>query len=102
MTIKKFKILSLDVWGNESEGFEVNDVRTIGHIEIDLDASNNDIKKQVFKHLENTGYLTFHAPYSPETASKESEINFLDDCYAEINEKSNGFPMYQLISEERT
>jgi hypothetical protein len=97
---KTFKILSLDVWGNSEDGFEVNDVRNLSSITLDLAASDSELKKAVFKHLEDEGLVIFHAPYNVASAAKASELKFEDDNFAEILDKSDNMPLYHLICED--
>jgi len=45
----KYRVFSLDVWGNNTDGFEVNDRSHSGDILIPLDASDKDIIKTLKK-----------------------------------------------------
>lgn len=40
-----YKVFSLDVWGNEKEGFDVNDRSSLGNITLPLDADDRTLVK---------------------------------------------------------
>ena len=52
--IKTFPVLSIDAWGNETDGYEWNQWFNVGSIDLDLDAANHDI----IRAMVNAGYLT--------------------------------------------
>lgn len=53
ITKEAWTVWSLDVWGNDKEGYEINDRSTIGSVEIPADATD----KQVIKALVDAEYL---------------------------------------------
>ena len=52
--IQTFPVLSIDAWGNETDGYEWNQWFHVGSIDLDLDAENRDI----IRAMVNAGYLT--------------------------------------------
>jgi hypothetical protein len=86
--IKKFKVCSLDVWGNGEDGFEVNDMHQIGTIDVDSDWTD----RQLYDALVELGHLdaeVFHL----------ASFEWSSDSFIGINEASNGKPVLQLIEE---
>ena len=52
--IQTFPVLSIDAWGNETDGYEWNQWFNVGSIDLDLNAANHDI----IRAMVNAGYLT--------------------------------------------
>ena len=52
--IQTFPVLSIDAWGNETDGYEWNEWFNVGTIDLDLDAEN----RQIIQAMVNAGYLT--------------------------------------------
>ena len=52
--VQTFPVLSIDAWGNETDGYEWNQWFNVGSIDLDLDAANHDI----IRAMVNAGYLT--------------------------------------------
>ena len=52
--IKTFPVLSIDAWGNETDGYEWNQWFNVGSIDIDLDAED----REIIQAMVNAGYLT--------------------------------------------
>ena len=53
MTIYTHEILTYDVWGNETDGWEVNDVfRTGLRVAVPVDASDSDVIRAAYGSLE--------------------------------------------------
>lgn len=47
---RKYKIISLDVWGNAKDGWEVNDKFNTGIVvELDDECTTNDIKRALYE-----------------------------------------------------
>ena len=88
----KLKVLDLDVWGNEKDGFEINNWLTIGVIEFPRKTDAYDIKvSSIKKKLVTEGYLVSSAIRKVE----------LDDCssmsfFYQVLEKKTGRPLYQI------
>lgn len=83
--MKKVTIWSYDVWGNEDDGFDVNN-RSCFAREIDLpeDAYNDDEKLVTW--LIDIGFLASHC--------KPSDISLDgDDMRIEIEQSENGLPL---------
>ena len=82
----KYELLTLDVLGNDEDGYEVNDVYNKGIIEIEDDLSNLSI----IKAIENEGYINI----------KDLIIeDFCDDSLICLDDK-NGRPIFQLRKQE--
>ncbi len=80
---QEYKVLDLEVWGNEEDGYEKNDFFEIGRI--NLEDGDNIIERLIDKE------------YLHESAIDLAEIdrNGGDSLY-NIVEKSNGRPVYDL------
>lgn len=50
--MKKYRIITLDVWGNEADGFEVNDLRDTGEV---IEISKYDSDSDILDKLEVVG-----------------------------------------------
>lgn len=83
---KLYNVHGLDVWGNEEDGFDVNDVYpSRGKVEIPFGAKHADIVRV----LKEDGYIDGDV--------KPSDVEIDGDEYMfEVNAKSNGRPVYQL------
>lgn len=91
--VARFTVWTLDVWGNEAEGFEVNDRCKVGTFECDpmlTESSQWDVR--LMKELERAGYLK---PGSAErgTVDGESDSVLYIDGF-------DGCPWLQLEREE--
>jgi hypothetical protein len=83
---KLYDVHGLDVWGNEEDGFEVNDVYpSRGTIEIPLHAKTADIVKA----LKEDGYI------DRDVSPSNIEIDG-DEYNLDVRDASNGQPVYQL------
>jgi hypothetical protein len=79
-----YQVLELDVWGNEEDGFDVNDVyRT--HIKIECDFEDDD---SILIALKNAGYLP---NYTVDELQIVGDENFLS-----INDDDSWKPLLQL------
>lgn len=74
-----------DVWGNDEDGYEVNDVMLVGTIELPENVSDTDI----IKILKEYGALG-------KFASKDNISIERDDMFIEVFNKDNGYPLHQL------
>ena len=82
-----YRVWSHDVWGNEKDGFEVNDNRLEAEVEIHDMATNREIM-QALKHA---GLLI--------KACQERWLEFDgDDATIYINQARNGYPLYTLTN----
>jgi hypothetical protein len=72
--ITNFSRLSIDAWGNETDGYEWNQWFNVGSIDLDLDAENRDI----IRAMVNAGYLTALALESAEVEDDGFNIVILD------------------------
>ena len=78
-----WQVFTLDVWGNEEDGFEVNDRACVGSIE----TSDNATNEELCACLLDAGI----AYGSLKDASFEGAYGFVM-----INERESGRPVFQL------
>ena len=79
----KFKVYSLDVWGNKKDGFEVNDRSQSGKILTKLD------DKSIIKALKKENFLNKKCHF------KSFSIDG-DDTFISIDAAKTGEPLYEL------
>ena len=72
--VQTFPVLSIDAWGNKTDGYEWNQLFNVGSIDIDLDAENRDI----IRAMVNAGYLTALALESAAVEDDGFNIVILD------------------------
>lgn len=86
----KYKLIDYyDIWGNEKEGYEVNNLCTwITDIEIADDATDADI----INYLKSINFIS-------EKATTETVELDGDDFYIELTEKETGYPLGRLERE---
>ena len=75
-----------DVWGNENEGYTINDVMRYENY---LDIAENASEEDIIKALVEKGYLLENTEY---------EVYASDDMLVEIF--SNDYPICALVKEE--
>jgi hypothetical protein len=85
--VSTFEILSLDVWGNEQDGFDVNNIFSTG---IKLKLKENCSDKDICKALKTAGYLK----KGIRTKSLSIDGDFDYNLY--IDEAKNGRPFCHL------
>jgi hypothetical protein len=84
----KWTVWSLDVWGNESEGFNVNDRCKVGQLE------TSDIEDStILAALIESDYLVDDVTLSDIRVSG-------DDYFLMIDDAKTGMPTFQLSREE--
>lgn len=81
---KTWKVYTLDVWGNPSEGYEVNDRSKVGTIETSDEATDAEIWANLIEAGIAKGSIS-HA-----------DFDWLDESYLCINDKRDGMPVFQL------
>ena len=52
--MQTFKVLSIDAWGNQDDGYDWNNWSNVGNVTIDLNADNLTI----LQTMEKEGYIT--------------------------------------------
>jgi hypothetical protein len=72
--IQTFPVLSIDAWGNETDGYEWNQWFNVGTIDLDLDAEDRDI----IRAMVNAGYLTALALESAEVEDDDYNLVIVD------------------------
>lgn len=72
--IQTFPVLSIDAWGNETDGYEWNQWFNVGSIDLDLDGENRDI----IRAMVDAGYLTALALESAEVEDDGYNIVIVD------------------------
>lgn len=88
----KLKVIDLDVWGNQEDGFEINNFFNVGEIEFPKKSDPYSISKSLLKtKLVSGGFL------KPEAKRKID----LDDCsyadfFYQVIEKKTGKPLYNI------
>lgn len=81
-----YRVYSLDVWGNETDGFEVNDRRQIGTVEIEDDTPDGSI----LGRLQAKGYLDESLSIIDVCIDGDDEVIFIDTTHT-------GYPLLQLF-----
>jgi len=76
----KFEILSLDVWGNEEDGFEINQVFATGNF---IDIDDNDTNLEILIKLVDADILY-------EASIKELEVDWQDENYISVSCRKSG------------
>lgn len=78
----KHKICSLDVWGNEVDGYEINDWYTIGYAEFTNDAE-------------------FYAVLECYLIGDVKKYDIRDECngFIEVSDPTNGKPLLQIYAQ---
>lgn len=84
----RFKVCSLDVWGNAEDGYWVNDMFACGSIEVDKPDTDMEIRNALI----NSGYL--NAGFDVEIDSDGNGIIY-------INYLEDGKPLLQLMAENK-
>lgn len=84
MNDTKFKILSIDVWGNEKNGWERNNWFHEGYIYLE-----NEDEEDIIDHLIELGHL------SKEAKGKVEAEDFGGSCI-DIIRISDGYPIFEL------
>ena len=80
----KIKIIDYwDVWGNEEEGFEVNDCSSRGFIEIDDNATDQEILNELIK----IGLFNYT------TTLNDIKFAWSDESYCELTQTKDGRPL---------
>lgn len=77
---KELAVCSLDVWGNEEDGFEVNQSYSTG-VTVLADMSDDYYYRQIREH------------FNPRGAFK---IEWQDESNADVSDKATGRPLYVI------
>jgi len=85
-----WKLCFLDVWGNEEEGFEVNDIFPIDCIELEENFTNQDLIHELLAQ----NYLCSFAGQVKDVFSVDG-----DDEFVTIDDAKDGFPLFHLYKE---
>lgn len=88
--MKRFNIFTLDVWGNEAEGFEVNDRFRAGSIDVSDEATDAEI----WLALVDDG-----PAFGPFERARFEDVSG-DGHFIVISDKENGMPVFHLEREE--
>lgn len=84
-TTSNYRVCSLDVWGNEVDGFEVNDIFPQGIITLPDDVDG----KRTISFLVNAGWIDAEKAHM-------AECFWVAEGYAEVHEFDTKRPVYQL------
>lgn len=82
----EYQVINLDVWGNENDGYEVNDMYATS-IYVNIPDIDNDA--DIIVELIDAGILKPHA------TTDNIDIDGDDYCLY-IEESATGFPLYHL------
>jgi len=72
-----------DVWSNEDDGFDVNDVSMFGRFEVDTEWED---RLELLTWLQSVGFIADHATLEDITID-------WNDGYIELTETKNGMPL---------
>lgn len=89
--VNTWHVISLDVWGNAEEGFEVNDRRECGTVEIE---SNDPGDGDIIDALVDAEYL------KPGSLGRFT-VEYHDDRFVSIDSAVDGEPLLQLERDPR-
>lgn len=70
----KYRVWSLDVWGNDRDGFEVNDRSEMGFVMVPLDADD----KSLLSALRKEGFLSLCRAFTTDGDLKTIHISYKD------------------------
>lgn len=88
--MKKFKyrlVDYFDVWGNEEDGFEVNNLCYLDDIKVEI--NEDSTHKNIIDILKEQNYL--------EKTVKVSDFDIMDDFeFIEFSSAENGMPLFRL------
>jgi hypothetical protein len=88
--IKKYQLINyFDVWGNEKDGFEVNNLCVE---EKDLMIEENSTDKEIFQFLKLIGFIKKTVRLNQLNIDK----NFCDSILCEIEERKTGRPICRI------
>ena len=91
----KLKVIDLDVWGNEEDGYEINNFHHIGTIEVPVD-NPYDISEEKLKELLIDENFIRH---SAKELIELSDLGYADYFY-QVTEKKTDKPIYNIEVEE--
>lgn len=84
----RWKVYSLDVWGNEEDGFEVNDRCNAGTIETSDDPPDAEVWCALIE-----AHIAHNAPIS------RAAFDASDNTFISIDDSETGRPVFQLERE---
>lgn len=87
-----YNIYTYDVWGNEEDGFDVNDRFKLGTLELSDADVNSD--SRLANRLKENGFV------KETTTTSDLEIDG-DKYTLYVNEASNGYPLFELVLIEK-
>ena len=87
----KYDVISYDVWGNDEDGYEVNDAHKVGTIELAAYQCTNDAR--LTQCLINEGLLKEGTTAQDLIIEGWNEIIY-------IAEYSNSYPLYELRKQD--
>lgn len=84
MTMKRYHVRTLDVWGNEEDGWQVNDVFPNGYIDVEEGVTDEEI------------WTVLCADNAAQGPFSEAEFDWSGELTLYINEKATGKPVFEL------
>ena len=97
VAVREYRVLSLDVWGNEDDGFEVNAAyKTSVKIRLSDDAQDKDI----LRALEDAGALWRADELKEKPLTELFEVEDGDlESYTTVSDTDNSKPLIQFMPE---
>jgi hypothetical protein len=90
MAKQRWEVRSLDVWGNQEDGYEVNQEYAAGH----LSFSRYPSEDAIFKALKRDGFIKAGIKRS------QVEIDGAGPDYYDVNDAATGKPIYSVTLDE--
>ena len=87
--MKTYKIYSLDVWGNNKEGYEVNDLCYSG---LTIELPENFTDKQLIKAMKDVGFINTKCQFKSFNIEGEFETLYINYSTSKIH----GRPIAEL------
>lgn len=99
--MKKLRVITYDTWGNEQEGFEVNNLYEIGIINIKEKLLEKYSCKQIAKYIHGKRGHNIWTPYNSSAANYLTcdlrRVNIIDLYpFIEIEDKKTGMPLGRI------
>jgi hypothetical protein len=96
MELVKYKVQSLDVMGNEHDGYEINDIYSAG--QLDFESTSEEVShEEIFNEMQSQGYFHSWVKYDV------LDFEVIDDvCTIEVRSKETGKPIYFLVPVKTT
>lgn len=99
--MKKLRVITYDTWGNEQDGFEVNNLFEVGIINIEEKLLKKYTCKQIAKYIHGKRGHNIWTPYNSSVANylicDLRQVNIIDQYpFIEIEDKKTGMPLGRI------